>query len=137
MIEDVAVTRMAGLPRDVIQGDESMPIDWESVNWIYVGVLGVLAFFASLIGGLVAFNRRVLGALLSAILFAGLFVLWTYYPHGLPLPTSLTSTTLPAAATTPQAPPVPPAPIPNQPSNPVTTISPPNPAATTPPPANQ
>ena len=118
-----------------------MPIDWESVNWIYVGVLGVLAFFASLVGGLIAFNRRVLGALLSAILFAALFVAWTYYPHGLPLPTSLNSTKLPAAATAPQPPPVPPAPIPNQPSNPVTTISPPNPAATTPPasppPANQ
>lgn len=114
-----------------------MPIDWASVNWVYVGVLAVLAFFASVVGNLLSFNRRVFGALLSAIVFAGLFVLWTYYPHGLPLPTSLSSTRLPEAATTPQPPPVPPAPVPNRPANPVTTISPPNPAATTPPPANR
>ena len=31
-----------------------------------------------------------MAALLSAIVFAGLFVFWTYYPHNLPLPTTLT-----------------------------------------------
>ena len=30
-------------------------------------------------------------AVLSALLFAAGFVFWTHYPHGLPLPTSVTS----------------------------------------------
>ncbi len=67
-----------------------MPIDFAAVNWVYVGVLAVFAFLATIIGNLLAFNHRGLAAILSALVFAALFVAWSYYPHGLPLPTRLT-----------------------------------------------
>ena len=81
----------------------SMPIDLATVDWLYVVILAVFVFFATLIGSLLAFGRRVIGALLSAILFAAAFVFWTYYPHHLPLPTALTApkaaVKMPASAT--------------------------------------
>jgi hypothetical protein len=63
-----------------------MPIDWASVNWVYVALLSSFAFLSALIGGILSFNRRFLGAILTAIVFAALFVFWTYYPHGIGLP---------------------------------------------------
>ncbi len=98
-----------------------MPIDLAQVDWIYVGVLSVLVFFASLIGSLVTFQRRGTAATVTALGFAALFVAWTYYPHGLPLPTSLASKQPPAAAA--PAPKAPTAPV--KPANPVTDITPP------------
>ncbi len=100
-----------------------MPIDWTSVNWVYVAVLGVFTFVASIIGNFLSFGHRVIAAILSGLVFAGIFVLWSYYPHHLPLPTRLSDRPVPAVA--PSAPPVPPAPVPQKPANPVTTISPP------------
>jgi len=64
-------------------------IDWTSVNWLYVVVLTALVFFSTLISALLSFKRPFRTAVLSALLFAAGFVLWTYYPHGLPLPTSV------------------------------------------------
>jgi hypothetical protein len=66
-----------------------MPIDLMAVNWVYVGVLAVFAFLATIVGNLLSFNHRGLAAVFAAIVFAALFVAWTYYPHGLPLPTRL------------------------------------------------
>jgi len=66
-----------------------MPIDWSAVNWVYVGVLAVFAFFATVVGNLLSFNHRGVAAFLAALVFAALFVAWSYYPHGLPLPTRL------------------------------------------------
>ncbi len=66
-----------------------MPIDLSAVNWEYVAVLAVIAFISALLGSLIAFKSRVLGAIIAGIIFAILFVAWTYYPHGLPLPTKL------------------------------------------------
>jgi hypothetical protein len=66
-----------------------MPIDLSAVNWEYVAVLAVIAFISALLGSLIAFRNRVLGAIIAGIIFAILFVAWTYYPHGLPLPTKL------------------------------------------------
>ena len=66
-------------------------IDWVSVNWLYVAVLTALVFFSTLIGALLSFKRAFRTAVLSALLFAAGFVFWTYYPHGLPLPTSVTA----------------------------------------------
>jgi phosphoglycerol transferase MdoB-like AlkP superfamily enzyme len=63
-----------------------MPIDWASVNWVYVGLLSLFVFASAFVGGILSFNRRFLGALLAAIMFAMLFVFWTYYPHGIALP---------------------------------------------------
>lgn len=98
-----------------------MPIDLAAVDWIYVGVLAVFAFLATVVANLLAFNHRGVAAVLSAILFAALFVAWTYYPHGLPLPTSLT-VQKPAARIAPVTPATP-----QPPRNPVTDITPPAP----------
>jgi hypothetical protein len=102
-----------------------IPIDWASVSWLYVAVLAVLVFVSTLIGTLLSFRRLFLGAMLSAVLFAGAFVFWTYYPHGLPLPTSLSGQKAAVAPATPAAPPAQAAPsAPVRPANPVTTLSP-------------
>ncbi len=106
----------------------SMPIDLATVDWLYVIILALFVFLATLIAGILSFGRRFLGALLSAILFAAAFVFWTYYPHHLPLPTVLKLQTA-AAPAVPATPPAPAAPV--RPRNPVTDITPP---ATVPPP---
>jgi hypothetical protein len=54
--------------------------------------------------------------------FAAIFVFWSYYPHGFPLPTSLASAQ-PAVSTATPAAAKPAAPI--KPANPVTDITPP------------
>ena len=104
-----------------------MPIDLAQVDWLYVAVLAVFAFFATIVANLLSFNHRGIAAALSAVLFAALFVAWTYYPHPfLPLPTSLSTQ---KAAVTPAAPPAPAAPAtPPKPRNPVMDITPPAPA---------
>lgn len=99
-----------------------MPIDLAAVDWVYVGVLSVFAFLAALIGNLLSLNHRGFGAVMSAILFAAIFVAWTYYPHGLPLPTTL-ARQVPAAAP-PPAPAAPAPTTPQRPRNPVTDITP-------------
>ncbi len=100
----------------------SMPIDLATVDWLYVIVLALFVFLATLIASVLSFGRRFMGALLSAILFAAAFVFWTYYPHHLPLPTTLKmqNAAAPAAPATPAAPAAP-----VKPRNPVTDITPP------------
>jgi hypothetical protein len=112
-----------------------MPIDLAQVDWLYVAVLAIFAFLASLVGGLFSFNHRGTGAVLSALIFAVIFVAWTYYPHGFPLPIRLTDQTAPAAmAPAPAQPAAPAAPV--RPRNPVTDITPPkNPVTDVTPPA--
>jgi hypothetical protein len=66
-------------------GEASMPIDWGAVNWVNVGLLSGFVFLASLISSFLSFKHRWIGAILTALLFAVLYVLWTYYPHGLVL----------------------------------------------------
>jgi hypothetical protein len=96
-----------------------MPIDLGQVDWLYVAVLALFALVANFVANLLSFNHRVLSAVLAALLFAVIFVFWTYYPHGLPLPTSITgqkstvTTVVPAVPNTPQ-----------KPSNPVTDVTP-------------
>ncbi len=96
-----------------------MPIDLASVDWIYVGELAVFVMLATFIGNLLSFNHRGLAAVLSAVVFATIFVLFSYYPHHLPLPTSLAPQKPPAAAAVPAAPAAP-----SPPRNPVTDITP-------------
>jgi hypothetical protein len=50
-------------------------MDWAAVDWINVGLLSSFAFLASLFGNILAFNSRLFGAILTAILFAAIFVL--------------------------------------------------------------
>jgi hypothetical protein len=60
-----------------------MPIDWASVNWLNVGLLSGFVFLAALIGNIVSFKGRLFSAIVTALLFAAIYVFWTYYPHGL------------------------------------------------------
>lgn len=103
-----------------------MPIDLAAVDWLYVAVLAVFVFLAALIGNLLSFNHRGMAAFLSALAFVAIFVGWTYYPHGLPLPTSLAGTNVQAVTPMPVAPVTPATPV--RPRNPVTDITPPAPA---------
>jgi len=93
-----------------------MPIDLGQVDWLYVAVLAVFAFAANIVANLLSFKRRGIAAILAAVLFAAIFVFWTYYPHGLPLPTSTASQKSPVITDVPAAP--------QRPSNPVTDITP-------------
>jgi hypothetical protein len=97
-------------------------IDWSSVNWLYFGLLVVLVFLTSLIGSFLSFHHRGFGALISAVLFGAVFIAWTFYPHGLPVPTSPRVAPPPAAAAAP-APAAAPA-APARPANPVRDIAP-------------
>jgi hypothetical protein len=63
-----------------------MPIDMAMVNWVFVALMALMAFVASLLGHLISFRNRFLGAVLAGVLFAVFFVLWNYYPHGVGLP---------------------------------------------------
>ncbi|MGE3067017.1 MAG: hypothetical protein AB7K67_15645 [Hyphomicrobiaceae bacterium] len=63
-----------------------LPIDWATVAWPLVGLLAVFAFLASLIGNSLAGRSKFAGAVLTAILFAALYIFWNYYPHGIVLP---------------------------------------------------
>ena len=49
----------------------SMPIDLAAVDWLYVIVLALFVFLATLIASVLSFGRRFMGALLSAILAGG------------------------------------------------------------------
>ena len=100
----------------------SMPIDLAQVDWLYVILLAVFVAVSTFLGGLLSFSHRGTGAVLSAMLFAAIFIFWTYYPHRVPfLPRTIT-TTQDAAK---QAP-APAASAPAQkPANPVRDITPP------------
>ncbi len=63
-----------------------MPMDWTAVNWLNVGLLSGFVFLAAIVGNLLSFNNRLIGAILAALLFAAIYIFWTYYPHGLVLP---------------------------------------------------
>jgi hypothetical protein len=52
-------------------------MDWASVNWPYIILLGLFAFFCALIGNVIAIKRAVLGAALSTLLFTAGFFFWT------------------------------------------------------------
>jgi hypothetical protein len=73
------------LPR-AISRERPMPIDWASVNWIYVALLSAFAFLGALIGMILSMGNRLLGAVLAAVIFAAIFIFWTYYPHGFVVP---------------------------------------------------
>ena len=51
-----------------------MPIDLSTVNWVFVGLMAVFAFVASLVGTLISLSNRFVGAIIAGILFA--VILW-------------------------------------------------------------
>jgi len=63
-----------------------MPIDLSTVNWLFVGLMAALAFVAALLGSIIAFRNRFVGAIIAGVLFAAGFVAWNYYPHNFGLP---------------------------------------------------
>jgi hypothetical protein len=100
-----------------------MPFSLATVDWVYVAVLAVLVFVSTLVGSLLSFKHSGRAAVLSALVFAGLFVFWTYYPHRIPGPRTLTiqkAADTPASAAAPATPAAPVAP-----RNPVKDITPP------------
>src|SRR3990167_6129035 len=101
----------------------AMPIDLANVDWVYVGVLAVFAFLATVIGNILSLNHRGTAAVLAGLVFAALFVAWTYYPHGLPLPIAPAGKQATVVTPAPAAPAAPAAPV--KPRNPVTDITPP------------
>lgn len=118
-----------------------MPIDLAEVSWLYVIVLAVFVFVAAFVGNLLSFHHRGTAAIITAVLFAVIFIFWTYYPHGVPFfPTRLEADD--AVTAEPAGLPKPQTPSPDRPRNPVTDITPPKnpvtditPPATTPAPA--
>jgi len=63
-----------------------MPIDLSTVPWLFVALMAVLAFVAALLGSVIAFRNRFLGAIIAGVLFAAGFVAWNYYPHSFGMP---------------------------------------------------
>ena len=111
-----------------------MPIDLAQVDWLYVILLAVFVAISAFLGSLLSFRRHGTGAVLSAVLFAVIFIFWTYYPHRVPfLPRTIATTQDTAAKPAP----APAAPAPSQkPANPVRDITPPkNPVTDVTPPA--
>ncbi len=58
-----------------------MAIDLSNVPWLFVALMTLLAFVAALLGNLIAFKNRLVGAIIAALLFFVGFVAWNYYPH--------------------------------------------------------
>ncbi len=63
-----------------------MAIDLSAVNWVYVGLMALLAFITAFLGSIISFRNKLGGALIAAILFAAGFVAWNYYPHDFGMP---------------------------------------------------
>jgi hypothetical protein len=63
-----------------------MPIDVSNVNWLFVALMAAFAFFAAILGSLISFRNRFVGAIIAGVLFGLFFVGWNYYPHALGLP---------------------------------------------------
>ena len=103
-----------------------MPFNLATVDWVYVAVLTALVFISTLVGSLLSFKRSGGAALLSALVFAALFVFWTYYPHRIPGPRNLTLQKANDTSVNTATPAVPATPVtPVGPHNPVKDITPP------------
>jgi hypothetical protein len=87
-----------------------MRIDFAEVDWLHVGVLTVFALIATALANLLSFDRWV-SAWTAALLFAVMFMCWTY-PHWHSAPTFIADqstpskevTASPAGAAAPQRP---------------------------------
>ena len=62
-----------------------LPFDLATVDWVAVAILSGLAFIAAVIGNAIGGNR-LLGAVLSTVLFAVLYVCWHYWLVGMVFP---------------------------------------------------
>jgi len=99
--------------------------DLTTVDWLYVIVLAALVFVAALIGNVVSFGRRLRAAVISTVVFAVLFVLWSYYSHHVPLPTAMKIQKPETPVVTAPATPAASEPTLPAPQNPIKDITPP------------
>ena len=61
-------------------------LDLATVNWMFVVLMAGMAFVAALLGSILAFRNRFIGAIIAAVLFAAFFVAWNHYPHNFGMP---------------------------------------------------
>jgi hypothetical protein len=55
-----------------------MPIDVSQVPWLFVGLMAAFAFSAAILGSLISFRNRFVGAIIAGVLFGLFFVGWNY-----------------------------------------------------------
>lgn len=63
-----------------------LPFDLAAVDWMTVGILSAIALVASLIGNGIAFGNKLMGAILTAIFFAVIYVAWAYWLQAMVMP---------------------------------------------------
>ena len=56
-----------------------LPFDLATVDWQTVGIYAGIAFLAAIVGNIIAFGSRFIGAVLTAVLFAVFYVAWHYW----------------------------------------------------------
>lgn len=69
-----------------VVGMENLPFDLAAVDWMTVGIFSAIAFLAAVVGNAIAFGNRLMGAILTAVLFAVFFVAWTYWLQAMVMP---------------------------------------------------
>ena len=55
---------------------------WRLCDWTTVGIFAGIAFLAAIVGNIVAFGNRFIGAILTAVFFAVFYVAWVYWLAG-------------------------------------------------------
>jgi hypothetical protein len=63
-----------------------LPFDLATVDWQTVGIFAAIAFLAAIVGNIVAFGNRFIGAVLTAVFFAVFYVAWVYWLAAIALP---------------------------------------------------
>ena len=63
-----------------------LPFDLATVDWQTVGIYAGIAFLAAIVGNIVAFGNRFVGAILTAVFFAVFYVAWHYWLEGMAFP---------------------------------------------------
>jgi hypothetical protein len=53
-------------------------INWAAIDWVSLVVLSLLVLFVAHIGERLSFGNRTLGAVVTALLFAVGFAVWSY-----------------------------------------------------------
>ena len=53
-------------------------INWSTIDWVSLVALSMLVLFAALIGERLSLGSRTLGAIVTAVLFAAGFAVWSY-----------------------------------------------------------
>jgi len=64
----------------------NLPFDLATVDWVTVAIYAGIAFIAAIIGNIIAFGNRFAGAVLTAVLYAVLYVAWHYWLAAIVLP---------------------------------------------------